>query len=170
VPVKTVLTAKELTFLAELRRHGVEFMIVGAAAAAMQGAPIVTQDVDLWFKNLDDPGIQQALRKVGGIFVPSLALRPPAFAGDAVEMLDIVLTMHGLGSFDEEKKHSSWMALGRTRVRVLHLDRVIKSKEAVRRPKDLLTIPVLKDALAVLKRRRSPILKAVKPRRGPAKK
>jgi hypothetical protein len=28
--------------------------------AALQGAPVVTQDVDLWFEDLGDPGIREA--------------------------------------------------------------------------------------------------------------
>jgi uncharacterized protein YfaA (DUF2138 family) len=54
-------------------------------------------------------------------------------------------------SFDEEKKHSFEVALGTLRVRVLDLDRIIKSKETVRRPKDLLVLPVLRDTLKTLR-------------------
>lgn len=151
---ETIFTSKEIAFFRELRKQGVEFMIVGAAAAALQGAPIVTQDVDLWFKDLSDPGINKALAKVGGAFVPSIGLRPPAFAGESVELFDIVLTMHGLGSFDDERKHSAQVDLGRVAVRILRLDRIIKSKETIRRPKDILAIPVLKDALAAIERKR----------------
>jgi len=61
--------------------------------------------------------------------------------------------MHGLGSFDEEVKHTIPVDLGRLTVRVLSLDRIIKSKEAVGRPKDVLTLPVLKDALATIKKK-----------------
>lgn len=152
---KSIFTSKETSFLKELQKQGVEFMIVGAAAAALQGAPIVTQDIDLWFKDFADPGVRKALVKVGGVIVPAIGLRPPTFAGEAVELFDIVLTMHGLGSFDEEKEHSIFVDLGRLSVRVLDLDRIIKSKETVRRPKDVLTIPVLKDALAAIQKKKS---------------
>ncbi len=94
-------TGKEISFLRELNKHGVDYMIVGAAAAALHGAPIVTQDIELWFKELKDPGIRAALAKTGGVFVPTIGLHPPTFAGEAVELFDVVLTMHGLGTFDE---------------------------------------------------------------------
>lgn len=151
---RTIFTGREISFLRELQKRGVEFMIVGAAAAALQGAPIVTQDIDLWFKDLHDPGIKAALAKVGGAFVPTIGLRPPTFAGEAVELFDVVLTMHGLGTFDEEKEHSALVDLGPLPVRILALDRIIKSKEAVRRPKDILTLPVLKDALATINKKK----------------
>lgn len=152
----SIFTGREIAFLKELHKRGVDYMIVGAAAAALQGAPIVTQDIDLWFKDLDDPGLRRALAKVGGVIVPSVGLHPPTFAGGAVELFDIVLTMHGLGTFDEEMERTIVIDLGRLPVRVLSLDRIIKSKEAVGRPKDALTLPVLRDALATItKRKRS---------------
>jgi hypothetical protein len=151
----SIFTVREIAFLKELHKRGVDYMIVGAAAAALQGAPIVTQDIDLWFKNFGDQGLKRALAKVGGVIVPQVGLHPPTFAGEAVELFDIVLTMHGLGSFDEEVKHTIPVDLGRLTVRALSLDRIIKSKEAVGRPKDVLTLPVLKDALATIKKKRS---------------
>jgi hypothetical protein len=155
VAKNTIFTSKELSFLRELNKRRVDYMIVGAAAAALQGAPIVTQDIDLWFKDLKDPGIRVALAKTGGAFVPTIGLRPPAFAGEAVELFDIILTMRGLGTFDEETGHSIVVDLGPLRVRVLALDRIIKSKETVGRPKDALTLPVLRDALATIKKKKA---------------
>ena len=155
MPENLIFTNKEIAFLRELKRQKVEFMLVGAAAAALQGAPVVTQDVELWFKDVKDPGIRTALRKSSGIMVPSFGQNPPTFAGDAVKLFDIVLTMHGLMSFDEEKKNSFEVALGTLRVRVLDLDRIIKSKETVRRPKDLLVLPVLRDTLKTLRHKKT---------------
>jgi len=155
VPENLIFTNKEIAFLRELKRQNVEFMLVGAAAAALQGAPVVTQDVDLWFKDVKDPGIQTALRKSSGIMVPSFGQNPPTFAGDSVKLFDIVLTMHGLMSFDEEKKNPFEVALETLRVRVLDLDRIIKSKETVRRPKDVLVLPVLRDTLKTLRHKKT---------------
>ena len=157
---KAIFTGREVSFLKELNKRRVDYLIVGAAAAALQGAPIVTQDIDLWFRDLTDPGLRKAVAKVGGAIVPSIGLHPPTFAGGAVELFDIVLTMHGLGSFDEEAKNSILIDLGGLHVRILALDRIIKSKETVGRPKDILTLPVLKDALATIKK-----MKTVKVRR-----
>ena len=151
MPENLIFTNKEIGFLRELKRQKVEFMLVGAAAAALQGTPVVTQDIDLWFEDMKDPGILTALRKSGGIMVPSFGQNPPTFAGDAVKLFDIVLTMHGLKSYEEEKKNSFEVALGTLRVSVLDLDRIIKSKETVGRPKDLLVLPVLRDTLKTLR-------------------
>jgi hypothetical protein len=155
VAEKAIFASNEVSFLKELQKIGVDYMIVGAAAAALQGAPIVTQDIDLWFRDLADPALKRAVAKVGGAIVPSIGLHPPTFAGGAVELFDIVMTMHGLGSFDEETKNSIIIDLGGFPVRILALDRIIKSKETLGRPKDILTLPALKDALATIKRRKT---------------
>ena len=146
---------KELSFLRDLVKRKVPFMIVGLSSAALQGAPVVTQDVDLWFKNLLHPGVRKALAKVGGVYVPPIpaAQNPPMFAGDAVDLFDIVTHMHGLGSFDREFRMALEVSLGRFKVKVLPLERVIISKRAVNRTKDRLVLPVLKDALVTLRSR-----------------
>ena len=146
-----IFTQKEARFLRELRKQKVEFIIVGLSAAALQGAPVVTQDVDLWFKDLNDPGLKKVLRKVGAAYVPPSAHNPPMFAGDAVNLFDIVVHMHGLEAFEQEKKNTLTMDLGKIKVLVLSLERIIKSKKATGRQKDKIVLPVLKDALIAIK-------------------
>ena len=45
-------------------------MVVGLSAATLQGALVVTQDVDLWFENLGEPKMVRALEEVGAAYVP----------------------------------------------------------------------------------------------------
>ena len=145
---------KEVGFLRELVRGKVDFMIVGLSAAALQGAPVVTQDVDLWFHDIADPGLAKVLKKVGGIYVPPQGTNPPMFAGDAVKLFDIVVHMHGLEDFEQEKKHAIKVRLGDFKVPVLSLSRIIKSKRAAGRSKDKLVLPLLADVVKVLKKER----------------
>jgi hypothetical protein len=145
---------RELEFLKELVRRNVDFMIVGLSAAALQGAPVVTQDIDLWFRNLPDPGVEEALKKVGGSYIPPISGNPPMFAGEGVELFDIVIHMHGLGDFNDEKKHTIKIPLGRIKVLVLKLERIIASKKATGRKKDLLAVEVLSDALKTIQKRK----------------
>jgi hypothetical protein len=153
-------TDKEAAFLTELTNTGVEFMIVGLSAALLQGAPAVTQDIDLWFKDLEDPGIRKALKAVGGSYVPSTGLNPPILAGSAVALFDVVVHMQGLESFDKESKHAIEVPVGGVAVKVLAIERVIASKEAANRDKDRLVLPVLRDAAVAIReekqRRRTP--------------
>ena len=145
----SIFTEQELAFLRELVRQGVAFMVVGLSAAALQGAPAVTQDIDLWFKDLADPKLKKALDRVGGLYVPPTGATPPMLAGRSVALFDIVLTMDGLKDFDEELSTSVEIPIGRTTVRVLSLERIIISKRTANREKDRLILPVLEAAAAV---------------------
>ena len=72
-------------------------------------------------------------------------------AGRSVALFDIVLTMHGLRGFDEEAAEAVEIRLGRTRVKVLALERIIASRRATKQEKDRLILPVLEDAAAALR-------------------
>lgn len=146
-----IFTDREAEFLRELVRQKVAFMIVGLSGAALQGAPVVTQDVDLWFRDLDDPGIRKALRKVRGSYVPPIGTHPPMFAGTAVDLFDIVMHMHGLRGFDDERREALLVPLGKIKVPVLKLERIIASKQATGRQKDRLVLPVLSDTLKTIR-------------------
>jgi len=146
----------EQRLLETLLKRKVRFMVVGLSAATLQGAPVVTQDVDLWFENLSEPKISSALQEVGAAYVPPSNFNPPMLAGTGAELFDIVLRMDGLGSFADELKNCVEISLGRQKLKVLSLERILASKTAANRAKDKLTIPVLRDALAAtqtLKRR-----------------
>jgi len=68
--------------------------------------------------------------------------------GDGLDRIDLVLTAHGLDSFDEEYARAHDYQLDGMRIRVLPLERVIASKRAARRAKDLAQLPLLEAALA----------------------
>jgi hypothetical protein len=138
----------ELRLLQILLKRKVRFMVVGLSAATLQGAPVVTQDVDLWFENLGETKISRALQEVGAAYVPPSNFNPPMLAGAGAELFDIVIRMDGLGTFADEIKNCVDIPLGRQKLKVLSLERILVSKIAANRAKDKLTIPVLRDALA----------------------
>ena len=141
-------TESEIRLLTALLRARVRFMVVGLSAATMQDAPGVTQEVDLWFEKLSDPKISPSRQSFGAACVPPDILNPPRLAGTGAELFDVVLRMDGLGTFASELKHCGEVPLGRHRLKVLSLERILASKLAANRAKDRLTIPVLRDALA----------------------
>lgn len=138
---------REIAFLEALVAEGTEFLVVGLAAAALQGAPAVTQDVDLWFRTLPDPRLLRALARVGASYIPPTAATPPLLAGAGTELFDIVVHMHGLETFESEASRAIRIRLGRVELPVLPLARIIVSKKATGRPKDLSILPALEDTL-----------------------
>lgn len=149
------LSEGELRLLESLLRHHVRFMVVGLSAAALQGAPVVTEDIDLWFEHLGEPELVQALREVGAAYVPPFELNPPMLAGPNSETFDVVISMSGLGTFAQEMKYAREIQVGSIRLHVLALERILVSKIAANRPKDLLVIPALQDAIRTIQSRES---------------
>ena len=143
-------SGSEQRLLEALLKRKVRFMVVGLSAATLQGAPVVTQDVDLWFENLGEKKMTDALCSVGAAYVPPSLLNPPMLAGDGAELFDVVLRMDGLGTFARELKNCVEVPLGRHKLKVLSLERILASKLAANRAKDRLTIPVLRDALSAI--------------------
>lgn len=144
------LSESELQILESLIRHKIRFMVVGLSAAALQGAPVVTEDVDLWFDDLSDPEVSRALQEVGAAYVPPFGFNPPMLAGPGSDPFDVVISMSGLGKFADEFKHAREIKLGKLRLKVLSLERILISKTAANRPKDKLVIPVLQNTLRTL--------------------
>lgn len=144
------LSEPERALLRELRARGVRFALIGMGAAVLQGATALTQDLDLWFEQLSDPRIGEAVRAAGGLYLSgSFGMQPPTIGGELGDRFDIVTHAHGLGSFDEEWSNTLDAELDGEHVQVLRLERILASKRAAGRPKDLAQLPVLEAAIAV---------------------
>jgi hypothetical protein len=92
-----------------LNELGVAYLVVALSAAALQGARVVTQDIDLWFEDRSDPRIAEAVKRAKGVWIPrSFGMMPPMIGGDALgDRFDVVLTMSGLESFAREARCSA---------------------------------------------------------------
>lgn len=145
----SALTPAERALLAALNRLGVRYLVIGLGAAVLQGAPVSTQDIHLWFEHPGDDGVKQAAREAGGFWVPVFGLQPPAIGGDGLDRI-VVLTAYGLDTFDEEYARAIEQVVDGVPVRVLPLERVIASKRATNRPKDVAALPALEAALRAL--------------------
>ena len=147
------LSESELTLIRELTVSGVEFIIVGMSAALLQGVPAVTQDIDLWIKDLGSESFLSAIKKAGAIYIPPglVDLIPPLLVGRDLRGLDLVTNCQGLNDFDLELKNAIKIRIRDIEVNVLPLERIILSKETAGRDKDLAVLPILKSALKVLR-------------------
>lgn len=142
-----VLSAAERRFLSELEARAVPYMVVGLSAAALQGANLTTVDIDLWFPTLDHPQLDAAARAAGGFLVSGFGVMPPMLGGPLSDRFDIVTHMSGLGSFAEEAAHARRVTVDQVELSVLALSRIVVSKRAAGRPKDLAVLPALEEAL-----------------------
>ena len=158
-----------LAVLRALERHGVRYVLIGAAAARIAGAPVVTDDIDVTpatdRANLER--LAEALRDLdarlrtrteeGGPFPVDAAVLATAetwtlttSAGD----LDICFAPSGTRGYDDLRREAAETELGGgLTVPVASLRDVIRSKEAAGRDKDLAQLPILRRTLEQIRER-----------------
>lgn len=141
------LTPAERALFAALNRHGLRFIVIGMGAAVLEGAPVATQDIDVWLGQIDEVAIREIAAEAGGFWISGFGAQPPAFGGDGLDRIDVVLTAHGLQAFAAEYAGAVEREIEGVTLRVLPLARVIASKRATGRSKDAAALPVLEATL-----------------------
>lgn len=136
-------------FLAALRAEQIECILIGSMAAIQQGAPLMTIDFDFWVRL---PERQYArllaiIRRQGG----TVMARTLYELSDGTQV-NAIFQPDGLQSFDAEFKRSHRGKLEGQPVQILPLRRVIASKRAAGRDKDLAVLPVLERTLRLMRR------------------
>jgi hypothetical protein len=136
--------------LTRLIEHEVEFVLVGGFAATAYGSTMLTQDVDICMRFSPDNlmRLQKALSDLHPVhrMTPQrlpLRLTPETCASlknlyldTDLGQLDCLGLIQGVGDFEEVKRHSIEVCLPAGVCRILSLDALIWSKEAMKRPRD----------------------------------
>lgn len=143
--------------------HEVEFCVIGAVAAWLQGNPSVTLDLDVMPRRELDNAERLAAalnalaaRPRGGDTAIDLersdflGWKAQSFDTDAGP-LDVVPLAAAIGGFEDVATIE--LALGEFSVRVITIDEVIASKEKLGRPKDTASLPALYATREALRRR-----------------
>lgn len=159
-----------LEILRTLERHRVRYVLIGAAAARIAGAPVVTEDIDIT-PSTDRSNLERlaaALRELGARLRSAEDARGVGFPIDADALrtaalwtlttrhgdLDIAYLPSGTRGYDDLQREAVRTRLGRgIRVQVASLRDVIRSKEAAGRDKDIAQLPMLRRTLEELRER-----------------
>ena len=127
---------------AALEKHGLEAVLIGNAAAALQGAPVTTVDFDFFFRKT--PANLKKLKRVAAE-LGAIALHPYYPASGLIRLmrdddglqLDFMDLIDGVPSFEGLRRRSLRIRMGTASLRVAPLADIIKSKRAAGRPRDL---------------------------------
>ena len=141
--------ARDLPALTELiqliRTEKIRFMVAGMSSAILQGVPVTTLDTDLWIGSPERryTRLVHLSLKLGATLVRNtvVALRDGS-------LVNYLYRVDGLASFATEWRRAEEITFHGPRVKVVPLDRLIRSKEFIGRPKDLAHLPLLRDILA----------------------
>lgn len=140
VPILNAFTAERL-----------ETVLVGMAAAALQGAPVTTDDFDFAFREtkVNVAKLERVAVRLGASierpYYPSSKLyRLQSKTGVQIDMMP---SISGFSSFESIRSHATDANVEGLPLRIASLADVIKSKKAANRAKDLASMPVLEETL-----------------------
>ena len=152
--------------LCVLDKHRVDFIVVGMTAGVLQGAPLVTFDLDVVYSR--EPAnlvrLLAALAEVGATFRGDprrIAPNVSHLESPGHKLLDTAMgDLDALGTIDDGIDYEGLLAdtivvrPGDLSVRVLSLTKLIEVKRRAGRPKDLAALPVLESTLDRATRRK----------------
>ena len=138
--------------LSLLSKYEIEAIVVGNAAAALQGAPVTTLDVDFMIRDTE-----RNLKKLGELSLEMKAslTRPFEPASNMMRLMtheiqcDFLFRLDGISKFESLRSKSSKIQIGSQTALVADLKDVIKSKKAAGRDKDLASLPILEKTLSI---------------------
>lgn len=153
------------TLLAELLAADVELILVGGLAAAAQGAPIATFDVDIVHRRTPDnvARLLAVLDRLGAVYrgrpggpelTPTAALL--GGLGHSLLMtrlgpLDVLGAIEGGRDYDRLVNESAVVELAGRPLRVLRLETIVELKRASSHAKDRARLPILEETLRRLR-------------------
>jgi len=141
-------------FLKALREEKIDCILIGAMAAIEQGAPLMTVDYDFWMRLREREYVRllTIVHRQGG----TVRARTVYELSDGTQV-NAIFQPDGLRSFDAEWRISRWGKLDKVAVKILPLHRVIASKRAANREKDVAVLPILRRTLRFAKRLKKPV-------------
>lgn len=136
-------------FLKALRQEGIDCILIGAMAAIRQGAPLMTVDYDFWVRLPERQYVRllTIIQRQGG----TIRARTLYELSDGTQV-NAIFQPDGLHSFQTEWKRCAVGRLEGVPLRILPLSRVIASKRAAGREKDLAVLPILERTMRLSKR------------------
>ena len=155
---RTILAAVDAApLLAEIGRQlqmvNLEAVLIGNAAAALQGAPVTTVDFDFLFRKTSR---NLAKLKVLARNLGASVMRPYYPVSDLYRVvrdddglqIDFMGTIHGIRSFERVRDRGTTVELSGVTIRIASLADIVRSKRAARRPRDQAVLEVLEKTLA----------------------
>lgn len=137
--------------ISQLKQHDVRFILISGQAAVAQGSAYLTADVDICYAR-DRENLRSIVKAIGPYrprlrgaeedlpFVLDLSTLESGlnftFATDAGD-IDLISEVTGIGNHEKVREYSEALEIYGISCQMLSLEGLIKSKKALRRPKDV---------------------------------
>ena len=135
-----------------LAKRKLDAVLIGNAAAAIQGSPVTTMDLDFMFRKT--PTNLTKLKRLADD-LDALVLRPFYPASQLYRItrdrdglqLDFMVKIDGIRSFESLRGRALPVRFGENELLVASLRDIIKSKQSAGREQDLAVLPILRRTL-----------------------
>lgn len=136
-----------------LKASQLEAILIGNGAAALQGAPVTTVDLDFFYRETkrNEEKLAKFAQFIGAEVTrpyPQLSTLTRLILPDTSVYLDFITVMAGVSSLPSLRSRASRVEMEGNELLVASLEDVIQSKKLAGRPKDLAVMYVLEAALA----------------------
>jgi len=132
---------------------GIDFIVVGGAAAVLHGAPVTTQDLDIVHRRTPE-NVRRFIQLLGELDATFRGrdLRPTEemLAGNGqlnlstrLGPLDPLCQLHDGRGYEDLLPHTQVLTDGAVQIRALDLDTLIGVKASTGRARDKLVLPIL---------------------------
>lgn len=141
-----------ITIARVLAESRLEAVMIGNAAAAVQGSPVTTMDFDFMFRKT--PTNLAKLKKVATV-LEAVVMRPYFPMSELYRVvrdrdglqLDFMARVDGVRSFEALRSRATAVRFGAHHIHVASLPDIIRSKERAGREQDLAVLPILRRTL-----------------------
>lgn len=140
-----------------LNKVRLDAVMIGNAAAALHGAPVTTLDIDFMFrkttanlkklKRLADELEAQVLKP----FYPISSLYRVVNEDMGIQ-LDFMTIIHGIASFESLRSDAVEADFNGYTLKIASLEKIIRSKKKLNRPKDMAVLDILEKTLYEIKK------------------
>jgi predicted nucleotidyltransferase len=135
-----------------LTKHRLDAVLIGNAAAALQGSPVSTVDLDFMFRKTvrNLAKIRRIADDLDAVvmrsYYPASELYRVVRDRDGLQ-LDFMAKVDGIRKYESLRARATSVKFGSTELRVAALEDIIRSKVAADRPQDRAVLPVLRRPL-----------------------
>jgi predicted nucleotidyltransferase len=141
-----------------LHKARLEAIMVGNAAAALHGAPVTTIDIDFMFRKTS---VSLRKLKVLANELNAQILKPFYPVSDLYRVvnedtgmqIDFMPVLHGIRSFESLRSDAIEVEFEGYKIKVASLEKIIRSKTALGRPRDKAVLDILEKTLSEKKKK-----------------
>ncbi len=138
--------------LREIKRVGLEAILVGNVAAVLQGVPVMTQDIDFFVRDtkLNREKIIKFAKNLGlTLYKRDNAISDVISAESKDFVIDFVFGLAPDQKFESVRSRAKRIKIGNHFCYIADLNDILRSKKYANRPKDRAVIGLIEDTIKI---------------------